>query len=158
MGEASGSQLHLWQYALPSLVTRTAWYETLPENTVAFVRPDHESEDIEAHLAAFLAEPEKYRELGRNGQRYVAEKHSLAAYAEGLLEIAARTAEFRSRWIARDLAARAGLAMNSFCDTSTNGAFLPGVAEQIRRLAGGDPFYASSRSVGAPSTAQAEGV
>ena len=68
MGEASGSQLHLWQYALPSLVTRSAWYETLPANTVAFVRPDQETEDIQAHLAAFLDEPEKYRELGRNGR------------------------------------------------------------------------------------------
>jgi glycosyltransferase involved in cell wall biosynthesis len=141
MGEASGSQLHLWQYGLPSLVTRAAWYEKLPEDTVAFVRPDHEMEDIHAHLAGFLADPEKYRELGRNGRRYVAENHSMESYAEGLLAIAARVPEFQARWIARDLARRAASRMNAWCDNSTIGPFLPEVAEQIQNLVTGKPRY-----------------
>jgi glycosyltransferase involved in cell wall biosynthesis len=137
MGEASASQLHLWQYALPALVTRTAWYETLPESAVAFVRPEHEAEDIQAHFAAFLAGPEKYRELGRNGRRYVTENHSIETYADSLLEIAARVPEFQARWIARDLARRAGGAMNAWCDSSTMDAFLPRVAAEIRTLVAG---------------------
>jgi hypothetical protein len=143
MGEASASQLHLWQYGLPSLVTRIAWYETLPEDTVAFVRPDHEMEDIHAHLAGFLADPEKYRELGRNGRRYVAENHSMESYANELLAIAARAPEFQARWIAQDLARRAASAMNAWCDHSTIGPFLPGVAEQIQNLVAGKPRYVS---------------
>jgi glycosyltransferase involved in cell wall biosynthesis len=144
MGEASASQLHLWQYALPALVSRAAWYETLPENTVAFVRPEREAEDIQAHLAAFLEYPEKYRDLGRNGLRHVTENHSMESYAQSLLEVAARTAEFRTRWIARDLAQRAASAMNGWCDTSTIDAFLPRVAQQIEMLASGNPLYTSS--------------
>ena len=137
MGEASASQLHLWQYALPALVTRTAWYETLPENTVAFVRPEYEAEDIQAHLTAFLADPEKYRELGRNGQRYAAENHSIETYANSLLEVAARVPEFQTRWIARDLARHAGAAMSAWCDSSAIEGFLPRVAKEIGILVGG---------------------
>ena len=139
MGEASASQLHLWQYSLPALVTRTAWHETLPENTVAFVRPEHEAEDIQAHLAAFLAEPEKYRELGRNGRRHMLQNHGVETYARSLLELAERVPEFQARWIARDLARRAGTAMNAWSDSSTIDAFLPRVAEEIRTLAGEKP-------------------
>ena len=156
MGEASASQLHLWQYALPALVTRTAWYETLPENTVAFVRPEHEAEDIQAHLAAFLADPEKYRELGRNGQRHVTENHSIESYANSLLEVAARVPEFQARWIARDLARRAGAAMNAWCDSSTIDAFLSSVAEEIRKLVAGNPLAAATSGVPATSTGLAK--
>jgi glycosyltransferase involved in cell wall biosynthesis len=143
MGEASGSQLHLWQYGLPSLVTRTAWYETLPADTVAFVRPDREMEDIHAHLAGFLADPEKYRELGRNGRRHVAENHSMESYADALLAIAARAPDFQARWIARDLARRAASRLNAWCDNSTIDPFLPDVAGQIKNLVAGKPRYVS---------------
>ena len=137
MGEASGSQLHLWQYALPSLVTRRAWYATLPEDTVAFVRPEHEVEDIQRHLTEFLANPETYRELGRNGRRHVTENHSIESYANALLEVAARTPEFEAKWIARDLARRTATAMSSWSDDSTINSVLPEVARQIERLTAG---------------------
>ncbi len=156
MGEASASQLHLWQYALPALVTRTAWYETLPENTVAFVRPEHEAEDIQAHLTAFLADPEKYGELGRNGRRHVTENHSIEAYANSLLEVADRVPEFQTRWIARDLARRAGAAMNTWSDSSTIDAFMPCVANEIWALAAGNPAGARTGNGAATSTGLAK--
>lgn len=155
MGEASGSQLHLWQYALPSLVTRSAWYETLPGDTVAFVRPEHETEDIQAHLTAFLDDPGKYRELGRNGRAHVAENHATETYVHSLLEVASRTPEFRSRWIARDLARRAASTMMGWCDRSTIDGFLPKVAEEIEKLATGKPPAGTG---GATSTAFAESI
>ena len=158
MGEASGSQLHLWQYGLPSLVTQSAWYGTLPKDTVAFVRPEHETEDIQAHLGAFLDDPEKYRELGRNGREHVARNHSMEAYARALLEVANRAPEFQSRWIARNLARRAASAMTAWCDSSTIDAFLPRVAEQIEKLAAGKPRYAPSGEGAVTSTAFAESI
>jgi glycosyltransferase involved in cell wall biosynthesis len=156
MGEASASQLHCWQYALPALVTRTAWYETLPENTVAFVRPEYEAEDIQAHLAAFLTEPEKYRELGRNGERHVKSNHSVETYADSLLEIATRVPEFQARWIARDLARRTAVALNAWHDSSTIDACLPGLAEQIRTLVAGNPSGVPSSELAATSTGLAK--
>jgi len=158
MGEASASQLHLWQYGIPALVSRAAWYETLPENTVAFVRPDHEAEDIQGHLGAFVDDPEKYRELGRNGQRHVTENHSMESYARSLLELANRAPEFRSRWIARDLARSAASALRAWCDASTIEAFVPRVAQQIEKLARGHPRYAATRGVGVTSTASEKSI
>lgn len=137
MGEASGSQLHLSQYALPSLVTQRAWYATLPENTVAFVRPEHEVEDIQRHLAGFLANPESYRELGRNARRHVAEHHSIENYADALLAVAARAPEFQAKWIARDLARRSASAMRSWSDTATVDSLSLEIARQIGMLTAG---------------------
>jgi glycosyltransferase involved in cell wall biosynthesis len=136
MGEASGSQLHLWQYALPSLVTHKAWYATLPEDSVAFVRPEHEVEDIQGHLANFLRDPESYRTLGRNGRRHVAEHHSIEKYTSGLLEIAGHASEFRAKWIARDLATRSATAMMGWSDASTIGPLSQRVAREIGLLTG----------------------
>jgi glycosyltransferase involved in cell wall biosynthesis len=137
MGEASGSQLHLWQYALPSLVTRRAWYATLPEETVAFVRPEHEVEDIQRHLTEFLANPERYRALGRNGRQHVAKNHSIENYANGLLEVAARSPELQAKWIARDLARRSATAMSGWSDKSMIDSPVPQVARQIKLLTAG---------------------
>jgi glycosyltransferase involved in cell wall biosynthesis len=157
MGEASGSQLHLWQFGLPALVTRGAWYETLPENTVAFVRPDHETEDIHGHLTGYLADPEKYRELGRNGRRYVAEHHSMESYVDGLLEIAERAPEFQAAWLARNLARRAASSLNGWCNRTTINDFIPNVADQIQKLVAGNPRYVS-RDRAASSTVPAESI
>jgi glycosyltransferase involved in cell wall biosynthesis len=137
MGEASGSQLHLWQYGLPSLVTRRAWYATLPEQTVAFVRPEHEVEDIQRHLAEFLRDPEAYRALGRNGRRHVAEHHSIEGYADALLRMAAQAPEFRAKWLARDLARRSATAMAGWGDAAAIDSLSAPVARQIGLLTAG---------------------
>jgi glycosyltransferase involved in cell wall biosynthesis len=137
MGEASGSQLHLWQYALPALVTRHAWYATLPPETVAFVRPEFEVEDIQWHLTEFLANPETYRELGRNGRQYVEDQHSIQRYASALLEVAGRAPEFQAKWIAHDLARRSAAAMNSWSNDSNMVPLSLDVARQIEMLTTG---------------------
>ena len=66
MGEASASQLHLWSYSLPSIASQTEWYGSLDSNAVAFVRPNHELEDLTHHLNDFLNNPEK---ICSNGHR-----------------------------------------------------------------------------------------
>jgi hypothetical protein len=122
---------------LPSLVTRRAWYATLPEDTVAFVRPEHEIEDIQRHLTELLRNPESYRALGRNGRRYVAENHSIERYAGALLEVAAHAPEFRAKWIARDLARRSTTAMAGWTDTSMIDPLSFQVAHEIGKLTAG---------------------
>ena len=72
MGEASLSQMQFWDYGLPTLVTRTGWYASLPEDAAAFVRPEHEIEDIQFHLRAFLADPAAFRAMGERGRRSLA--------------------------------------------------------------------------------------
>lgn len=87
MGEASGSQLRIWDHALPSLVTRTGWYATLPETTVAFVRPGHEIADIQEHLRTLLTDPEHFAHLGCNGRRQLEAQHAPDRYAEALCQL-----------------------------------------------------------------------
>jgi glycosyltransferase involved in cell wall biosynthesis len=136
MGEASGSQLVIWQYGLPSLVTRIGWYATLPEDTVSFVRFDHERTDIHAHLNSFLAEPERYREIGRNGRRYVEQHHTREGYVTSLLELANNVSNNRAIWSTRNLSSRVGVAMSGWCDETTVDELSGRVAQEIQILSG----------------------
>lgn len=152
MGEASSTQLLLWQYGLPSLVTQTGWYATLPADTVAFVRPEHEIDDIRAHLADILQWPEKYRALGLNGRRYVDERCTLREYAEGLIRLAHQVRDFRAVWIARQLAAHAGEGMGGWSKTRA-GELAANVAEQIYALANGAATTSTRENVSAEHVA-----
>ncbi|MGB7926334.1 MAG: glycosyltransferase [Pyrinomonadaceae bacterium] len=107
MGEASGSQLRIWSHALPSLVTGVGWYATLPADAVAFVRPDHETEDIQAHLRAFLSEPARFARMGQKGYRVLEEHHAPEAYARSIINLVERAREYRSHSAAYKLAERA---------------------------------------------------
>jgi glycosyltransferase involved in cell wall biosynthesis len=85
-GESSATLLRLWNFSLPSLATDTAYYSTLPEETVALVDPDSEEKDIIRHLEAFSTDPEPYFEMGLAGNRYLKENHSAEAFAHHLDE------------------------------------------------------------------------
>ncbi len=91
MGEASGSQLQLWDHALPSIVTRTGWYAELPEAAVSFVEIDREIEDLRQHLGAFSRDPEAFAKMGENGRAALIAQHSPAMFVEGLMAFLERT-------------------------------------------------------------------
>ncbi|MFL6515092.1 MAG: glycosyltransferase, partial [Chthoniobacterales bacterium] len=137
MGEASASQLRIWQHGLPSLVTDVGWYATVPENIVAMVRPEAELEDIQHHLAEFLRDPGAYRTLGTNGRRYVEEHHTVDGYVRGLLEMVERTLTARSRQVASWMTARAGRAIQPWFAEDAAGLLLANPAEAIQQLADG---------------------
>ncbi len=137
MGEASASQLRIWQHGLPSLVTDTGWYATLPKNTVAPVRRDAELEDIQAHLRGFLMTPERYRELGQNGRLYVEKNHTMEAYVNGLMQLIDATVAYRPRQAVAWMAGRAGHAMRPWYTDETAGVLLPRSSRAIRDLFAG---------------------
>ena len=88
MGEASLSQLRIWEHALPTVVTQVGWYATLPEDAVCFVRPEQEIEDIQRHLNALLDDPERFERMGERGRVLLETNHSPATYAKTLAEFA----------------------------------------------------------------------
>lgn len=137
MGEASISQLRIWAHALPSLVTRTGWYGSLPDSVVAHVRPEHEALDIQSHLSAFLADPERFAQMGERGRRLLAEQHSVEAYVEAILDLAVQAQEFRPRAVAYKLAERAGTSMSAWADALVSDEALRRVAEEIYVLTNG---------------------
>ncbi|MEY3001400.1 MAG: hypothetical protein RL648_1614 [Verrucomicrobiota bacterium] len=83
-GESSATQLRIWNFSLPSLVTQTAYYATLPENAVAFVRPENEKADIIAHLRAFAADPLPWFRKGLAGRCLLAQSHSSEGFIQNL--------------------------------------------------------------------------
>jgi glycosyltransferase involved in cell wall biosynthesis len=97
MGEASFSQLRLWSHGLPTLVSRTGWYATLPSDVVAFVRPEAEVADIQRHLTDFLADPGRFREMGRRARLWLAAHHAPDAYAAALVALAREADRLRPR-------------------------------------------------------------
>jgi SAM-dependent methyltransferase len=106
MGEASGSQLRIWDHALPSLVTPRGWYGKLPHDVVAFVRPEHEIADIQTHLRAFLANPEWFARMGQRGRHILEEHHTPEIYVQAMVDLAAAARRFRLHAAARELAKR----------------------------------------------------
>jgi glycosyltransferase involved in cell wall biosynthesis len=107
MGEASGSQLQFWDYGLPTLVTRTGWYASLPEDAVAFVRPEHEVADIQTHLRAFLADPGAFRAMGERGRQSLI-NNDPGRYVEAIARFASEALLLSPRVSALSLARRVG--------------------------------------------------
>lgn len=134
MGEASASQLRIWQHSLPSLVTDIGWYATLPKNIVATVRPQAEFEDIQAHLTNFLHTPETYRELGRNGRRYVEEHHTVEAYVRCLLDLVNITLRTKGRQAVSWMSGRIGRTIRPWFADNAAGVLLPRLARTIGDL------------------------
>ncbi|MGI8655308.1 MAG: glycosyltransferase [Pyrinomonadaceae bacterium] len=134
MGEASASQLRLWAHRLPSLVTQTGWYATLPTDTVAFVRPQHEIADIQMHLRAFLLDPQKFARMGERGLALLEKDHTPERYAEIIIEMAERAANFRAQSLANRLAERAGALMSDWSDALKTDSAHRKVATEIHTL------------------------
>jgi glycosyltransferase involved in cell wall biosynthesis len=134
MGEASASQRRIWRHGLPSLVTDIGWYATLPNDIVAHVRRDAELEDIQTHLANFLRTPETYRQLGRNGRRYVEERHTVDAYVRALLDLVEVTLRSRPRQAVDWMSGRAGRAIRAWFADDAAGVLLPNLACTISGL------------------------
>jgi glycosyltransferase involved in cell wall biosynthesis len=109
MGEASASQLRIWDHALPSLVTPHGWYARLPTDTVSFVRPEHESADLHALLAAFLRDPIRFAERGLKGRMVLERCHRAPTYAQELVSFATACARNRGRIALRGVARHAAV-------------------------------------------------
>ncbi len=110
MGEASGSQLRIWDHALPSLVTCTEGYATMPPETVFFVHPETEQADIQKHLRHFLERPYDFYRAGQRGWHWLLEHHLPSMYVARIDELIARADGLRSRHNQLTLADRVGAA------------------------------------------------
>jgi ubiquinone/menaquinone biosynthesis C-methylase UbiE/glycosyltransferase involved in cell wall biosynthesis len=114
MGEASVSQLQLWDHALPSLVTKVGWYASLPEEAVAHVRPDHEIADIQTHLRAFLDDPHHFAKMGEWSRRYLETNHTARVYAQAIIAFVEQAQAFRPCAVAYTMARRIGEEMRQW--------------------------------------------
>jgi glycosyltransferase involved in cell wall biosynthesis len=138
MGEASLSQMEFWDYGLPTLVTRTGWYASLPEEAVCFVDPEREIEDIRAHLRGFLADPGHYYRKGEEGHRALRD-HDPRQYVERVVEFGQQAKAAAHRAAGLLMATRVGSEMRRWLDPGMSGHMLDKVSAEIRDLFGPEP-------------------
>lgn len=130
MGEASLSQLQFWDYGLPTLVTRTGWYASLPEDATAFVRPASEVADIQAHLRAFLADPGAFRAMGERGRRSLQDHHP-QTYVDAMTRFAAEALQLSRRASALALARSIGNDLTEWLPAVASPYLLERVSKEI---------------------------
>lgn len=88
MGEASGSQLRIWNASATAVVSDLAWYRGLPDSTVLKVPHAGEAEALSALIRRVDANRGLCAEIGAAGRAYFEAHHGTAAYADRLVEIA----------------------------------------------------------------------
>lgn len=134
MGEASASQLRIWDAGLAALVTRTGWYAGLPDDTVFFVDPNDEVASIRMHLTSLRADPARFRQAGLQGRAVLLRRHSPEAYARGLLEIGRQSSRLHARRQAVSMSRFASHALMEMTNLAGVGSCADPVAEAIRSL------------------------
>jgi len=136
MGEASLSQLLIWEHALPSLITRTGWYATVSPETAVFIRPEHEIPDICLQLRAFLQNPDYFAAMGRHGYELLHRDHTPRGYAEFLIRLAAGLPDWHLRSVNLRLAGRAGDDMRGWITPEASDPLTSRVARAVWELGG----------------------
>ncbi|MBM07593.1 MAG: hypothetical protein CMH88_14805 [Oceanibulbus sp.] len=109
MGEASGSQLRIWNAGAPAAVTRLGWYAELPENVAYFVDLEEEVEQLHALFSTLAADRRAGAEIGAAGRAYFEAHHDPDTYAEEIVKIARQSAEKDNQTLARSLSAQYSL-------------------------------------------------
>ena len=134
MGEASASQLRIWDAGLPALVTRTGWYAGLPDDAVFFVEPDDEVGTLRKHLRAACRDLAPFRRAGRRGRAILEQRHTPGDYARGLLDVAQEALGQHRRRAALGLSRSAAQRLLACTDQHGNALSAQGVAERIAEL------------------------
>jgi glycosyltransferase involved in cell wall biosynthesis len=88
MGEASGSQLRIWNAAAASVVIDQGWYRHLPNDTVFHISVEDEIPALQRLLARLATDRSIGRDMGCAGYRRLMDRHSPAQYASDILEVA----------------------------------------------------------------------
>jgi glycosyltransferase involved in cell wall biosynthesis len=135
MGEASASQLRIWEHALPSLVTKVGWYASLPEQAVAHIRPEHEVSDIRSQLESFVQDPSRFARMGMKGHEFVMTEHHPRTYVDTLLSLTSMARQLKLRQSAFYLAERSGALIGSWSNQMITDSDTPQrVAQKIHTL------------------------
>ena len=88
MGEASGSQLRIWDAAAASVVTDDGWYHDVPDETVFRIPKENESSSIKALLQLIEQDRSAAMSKGEYGRQHLITKHDPETYADGIVQIA----------------------------------------------------------------------
>lgn len=85
IGEASGTQLRIWNNAAPSVVSDDGWFGSLPDDTVWKIAPGDEVTAVGAILDKLLLDRFSFDALGVRGRATLISSHSPIDYAHAVL-------------------------------------------------------------------------
>jgi hypothetical protein len=86
IGEASGTQMRIWNNSAPSAVTNDGWFRFLPDDTVLKIVPGNEIAHIRLILDRLAVDRRCYDSLGARGKATLIESHSPLDYATAVIE------------------------------------------------------------------------
>lgn len=92
MGEASGSQLRIWNAGAAAAVTREGWYSGLSEGVAYFVDLEDEMAQLHTLFSKLAADHSLARDVGMAGRAYFEAHHAPETYAQEILKLATDTA------------------------------------------------------------------
>jgi glycosyltransferase involved in cell wall biosynthesis len=111
VGEASGSQLRIWNAAAAAVVTDTGFYASLPEDTVFKISHAEEAQALRELILRIDADRGLGAGIGRAGWDRLQQYHTPKRYAAGIAEVARQAVADGGRSLlarrGRDLLARA---------------------------------------------------
>jgi glycosyltransferase involved in cell wall biosynthesis len=87
MGEASGSQLRIWNAGAASAVTRTGWYASLREDVAYGIDLEEELAQLHALFEKLAADRHQAAAMGRAGYAYLKAHHTPETYVEALVAL-----------------------------------------------------------------------
>jgi hypothetical protein len=86
IGEASGTQLRIWNNAAPSVVTDDGWFSSLADDTVLKIAPGSEIAGVGLILDRLAVDRRCYDALGARGRATLIESHSPVDYSIAVLD------------------------------------------------------------------------
>jgi glycosyltransferase involved in cell wall biosynthesis len=93
MGEASGSQLRIWNASAASVVSDLGWYGSLPDETVFKISREDEHKGLVKLLNDLNADRHLGRSIGTAGRARLEVYHTPALYAAGIAQVASYAQE-----------------------------------------------------------------
>lgn len=103
MGEASGSQMRIWNAGVPAVVTDLGWYADLPADTVFKIDPHAEIPALQDLIRRMHADPNLGRDIARQGRARLEAHHAPAQYAHNIAVIAGGFAKDAVRMLQRPI-------------------------------------------------------
>jgi glycosyltransferase involved in cell wall biosynthesis len=88
MGEASGSQLRIWDAAAASVVTDDGWYGDIPEEAVFRIPKENEVSSLKILLRQISQDRHAAMSKGNKGREQLIAKHDPETYADGIVQVA----------------------------------------------------------------------
>ena len=88
MGEASGSQLRIWNASAAAVVTDLGWYGSLPDETVFKIPLEDETAALQDLVRRIACDRSLGADIATAGRARLEARHTPAIYAEAIAEVA----------------------------------------------------------------------